>query len=61
MRQLTAEGTAAVRVVAISVEGVESDLIEWAEAGISGFVTRDNSLADLIGIVKSVANHEMPC
>ncbi|MEU4219130.1 response regulator transcription factor [Actinoplanes sp. NPDC026623] len=61
VRHLTADGTAAVRVVALSVEGVERDLIEWAEAGISGFVTRDNSVADLIGIVRSVANHEMPC
>jgi two-component system, NarL family, nitrate/nitrite response regulator NarL len=61
VRQLAVDGASPVRVVAISIDGGESDVVSWAEAGVAGFVTRDDSLADLIKIVKCVANDEMPC
>jgi two-component system, NarL family, nitrate/nitrite response regulator NarL len=50
VRQLTVARTPPVRVV-----------ISWAETGIAGFVTRDDSLANLVSVVRSVARDEMPC
>jgi two-component system nitrate/nitrite response regulator NarL len=48
-------------VVALSVTEEESELISLAEAGVSGYVTRENSLADLVDVIRSVARGEMPC
>ena len=61
IRQLTANGSMAVKVIAISINGDRNDVVAWAEAGVAGFATRDDSLGDLIDIVKCVARDEMPC
>ena len=61
VRQLTANGSSAVKVIAISIDGGGKDVVAWAEAGVAGFVTRDDSLTDLIDIVRYVARDEMPC
>ena len=51
----------AVRVVALSIGHAESDVLSWAEAGIAGYVTRDDSLPMLVEVLRSVARGEMPC
>jgi DNA-binding NarL/FixJ family response regulator len=49
------------RLVALSVTEEERELISWAEAGVSGYVTREDSLAELVDVVRSVVRGEMPC
>jgi two-component system, NarL family, nitrate/nitrite response regulator NarL len=51
----------AVRLVVISIGVAEDDVLSWAEVGIAGFVTREDSLSTLIGVLRSVARDEMPC
>ena len=50
-----------VRTVALSIADDEADVVFWAEAGASGYLTREDSLAQLAEIVRSVARGEMPC
>ena len=49
------------RIVVLSVDEVERDVLAWAEAGISGYVTRDGSLDDLVRSVTSAARREAHC
>jgi DNA-binding NarL/FixJ family response regulator len=49
------------RVVALSVEDTIDDVVPLAEAGIAGYVSRRQSLSELIGVIESVARGEMPC
>jgi two-component system nitrate/nitrite response regulator NarL len=51
----------ATRIVVLAIVGAERDVIEWAEAGISGYVTKDGSLEDLVRAVESAARHEAHC
>jgi DNA-binding NarL/FixJ family response regulator len=65
------EGTAAVRalhvatpslrVVALAVRGSVADAVEWAEAGVAGFVEADESLDALLDKVAGVANGGAHC
>ncbi len=50
-----------VKVIALGLTEREPDVIACAEAGISGYVTRDASLDDLAATIESVARGEMPC
>jgi two-component system nitrate/nitrite response regulator NarL len=50
-----------VKVIALGLDEREPDVIACAEAGISGYVTRDASLDDLAETIESVARGEMPC
>ena len=52
---------AGTRVVACAVAGDESDVVAFAEAGISGYVPRDGSVADLLDAVRSAARGEVVC
>lgn len=49
------------RVVVLAVDEVQRDVLAWAEAGISGYVTRDGSVADLVRAVRAAARHEAHC
>ena len=49
------------RVIALAVSGLSSDVISWAEAGISAFVTRDQTLADLAATVVRTGQGEVVC
>jgi DNA-binding NarL/FixJ family response regulator len=49
------------RVVVLSIDDGESDVIPWAEAGASGFVTREDSLVRLVDVMRSVVRDELPC
>lgn len=46
------------RVVALTVPEVERAVIACVEAGISGYVTREGSLEDLVAVVESAARGE---
>ncbi|MDP8993246.1 MAG: response regulator transcription factor [Actinomycetota bacterium] len=51
----------AIKVVALAVAEVEDDLIAYAEAGVSGYVMRDDSLSQLLAALESVNRGEMVC
>jgi DNA-binding NarL/FixJ family response regulator len=51
----------AARIVALCVDDDVADVLPLAEAGIAGYVTREQSLEELVGVVRSVARNEMPC
>jgi two-component system, NarL family, nitrate/nitrite response regulator NarL len=48
-------------VVALGVSETEADVIACAEAGVSGYVTRDESVGDLVAALESVSRGEMIC
>lgn len=50
-----------VAVVATAVAETEREIVACAEAGVAGFVTRDQSLAEAVGVLESVACGESPC
>jgi two-component system, NarL family, nitrate/nitrite response regulator NarL len=50
-----------VKVLALTVPDVEEDVIACVEAGISGFVTREDSIDALTGAIESVARGEVLC
>jgi two-component system nitrate/nitrite response regulator NarL len=49
------------RVVAIGVREIDEDVVGWAEAGASGFVSREGSLDELMAAVTAVARGETAC
>jgi len=49
------------RVVVLAIPETEEEVVSWAEAGISGYVAQDASLADLVTTIDSVARDELPC
>jgi DNA-binding NarL/FixJ family response regulator len=53
--------TPSVRVLAIAVPDNQRDLLACLEAGVSGFVTPDGSIDDLVAALHSVARGELLC
>jgi two-component system, NarL family, nitrate/nitrite response regulator NarL len=49
------------RVVALAAPESEEDIIALAEAGVLGYVTRDESLDNLVTTIEGVARDEMAC
>ena len=49
------------RVVALAMPEVETRLVGLAEAGISGYVSREGSIDDLVAAIESVFRGEMLC
>jgi DNA-binding NarL/FixJ family response regulator len=49
------------RVVALALPERDSEVLACVEAGASGYVTEDASLAELVATVESVARGEMRC
>ena len=56
-----ADPSAMVRVVALAAPEVEAETIAWAEAGVSGFVEFDDSLAELVATIRGVARGDLLC
>ena len=66
-----AEGVDAVRelrrdwpstaIVALAVREVDDEVVRWVEAGVSGLVTRDATLAQVLDVVEAAANDEVLC
>ena len=50
-----------VKVVAIALDETPHAVLEWAEGGVSGYVPRDASLADLIAAIERTARGELQC
>ena len=48
-----------VKVVALAVPDHENSVVACAEAGVAGYVTRDQSIEDVVAAVESVARGEM--
>src|SRR5439155_9160664 len=57
LRALVAAGSPP-RVVALAVPDAEREVIDCAEAGVAGFVTREGSIADVTATIESVARGE---
>jgi len=49
------------RVVAIALDETPHAVLEWAEVGVSGYVPRDASLADLVAAIERTARGELQC
>jgi DNA-binding NarL/FixJ family response regulator len=54
-------GTDGVKVVALAVSESEQDVVAYAEAGVSGYVTRGESIDDLVAAVESAACGQVTC
>jgi two-component system, NarL family, nitrate/nitrite response regulator NarL len=50
-----------IRIVAVALAETESEIIAWAEAGISAFVPRDASLAQLYTAIIAAMRGEVCC
>jgi DNA-binding NarL/FixJ family response regulator len=50
-----------VRIVMVGVDDGDAEIISYAEAGASGYLTRDGSFADLVRILEEVARGELSC
>jgi two-component system nitrate/nitrite response regulator NarL len=51
----------ALKVVAIAVAEVEQEILACAEAGVSGFVLRDGSIADVVATIHNAMRDELVC
>jgi two-component system, NarL family, nitrate/nitrite response regulator NarL len=61
MAHQLADTTPGTRIVALAVPEAEEDLIVLVEAGVLGYVTRDQSLDEVVAAVISVVREEMAC
>jgi two-component system nitrate/nitrite response regulator NarL len=52
---------ARAKVIALAVADSESDVVAWAEAGLSGFVGRERSLGELVETIRTVYDGELVC
>jgi DNA-binding NarL/FixJ family response regulator len=50
-----------LRMIIIGVDEVGAEVLRWAEAGVTGFVTRQASAADLAATVRDAANGHVHC
>ncbi len=50
-----------LKVVALAVPDIDSEVIACAEAGVAGYVTRDGSLSDVIQSIEAAAKGELQC
>jgi two-component system, NarL family, nitrate/nitrite response regulator NarL len=60
VRSMTKRGAVA-RIIALSVDDDEDDVIAFAKAGVHGYVTRDDPLSGLVGVIQTAARGESPC
>jgi two-component system nitrate/nitrite response regulator NarL len=61
MAHQLADTTPATRIVALAVPEEEEDLIALVEAGVLGYVTREQSLDEVVAAIISVVREEMAC
>ena len=55
------EQAPSIKVVALTVAEVDHEVLACAEAGVTGFVARDGSVADLIAAVEAAQRGELCC
>ena len=51
----------APKVVVVAIGDHEADLLDFAEAGVSGYVTSEQSVDDIVSAVQAVGRGEMIC
>ena len=51
----------ATRIVVLAIAEAPDDVLPWAEAGISGYLTCEDSLADLVDVVAAAVRGESRC
>jgi DNA-binding NarL/FixJ family response regulator len=56
-----ARAAPATPVIALAVSDTDDDVIACAEAGVAGYLLRDDSLPDLLAVISSVAHGETRC
>jgi two-component system nitrate/nitrite response regulator NarL len=61
MAQRLADTALDARIVALAVPQAEEDLIPLVEAGVLGYVTREQSLDEVVAAIVSVAREETAC
>jgi two-component system nitrate/nitrite response regulator NarL len=54
-------GADGAKVVALAVPESDAEVIAYAEAGVSGFVTREQSVSDLVAAIESAARGQVAC
>jgi two-component system, NarL family, nitrate/nitrite response regulator NarL len=59
--QELADPTVKAKVVALASSDAEQDVIAYAEAGVSGFVTHEESVADLVATIRRASEGELVC
>jgi len=55
------EAWPSIAVVALAVREADEDVVSWAEAGVSGLVTRNASLAELLDAVGAAVDDKVLC
>ena len=53
--------TKATRIVALGMAENEAEVLNCAQLGISGYVTRDASITDMLGAIEATARGEVHC
>lgn len=56
-----AETAPDVKVVALAIQGGVSEILDWAETGIAGYTSCDDSLDQLVSVVESAVRDELNC
>jgi two-component system, NarL family, nitrate/nitrite response regulator NarL len=56
-----ADRAVGMKIVALASSEDEHDMLACAEAGVSGFVTREESVADLVATIQRVQKGELAC
>jgi DNA-binding NarL/FixJ family response regulator len=59
--QRIADAMPGTRIVALAVPAAEEQLVMLVEAGVLGYVTREQSLDELVAAIESVVRDEMVC
>jgi DNA-binding NarL/FixJ family response regulator len=55
------QGLPDLKIVAIAVADIEQEVVACAEAGVSGFVSRNGSIQDLVAAVHCAVRNELVC
>lgn len=50
-----------VKIIAVAVEELDSEILACGEAGVAGWVQREGSIEDLVATIESVAREELVC
>src|SRR5262249_8792469 len=50
-----------IRVVVLGINETEEEILAYAEAGVAGYVTHDNSIVELVATIEAVARDELTC
>jgi DNA-binding NarL/FixJ family response regulator len=50
-----------IGIVALAVREADEDIVSWAEAGVSGLVSREASLAQLLDSIDAAVDHQLLC